>query len=353
MIRRWAVVWLSIILFGCPNRSQRSSPSTADNVIQRENRLEGDFDWASGVDPDAQQLSAFADRAWSRAGTTVNLKVSAEANAAASWVLYRLGWYSGAGARRIATGDAFPIQQQPSCAMHADTGMVHCEWPTSAEVFIPPEAVSGLYVIKILRNNGFVRFVPLAIVDDRRADFVIQANINTWQAYNTWGGASLYTDQTGTLPLGRAVKVSFDRPYAMGRGAGHMFDWEAPFARFVESIGYDVTYTANSAVHAFGAGHLQRAHGVLFAGHDEYWTGEQRDAVELANQNGTALLFFGANQAYWKVRYEEAFDPSNPRVLTCYRVASLDPLQGRDVTVHFRDPQVNRPENALLGIMYE
>ncbi len=40
-------------------------------------------------------------------------------------------------------------------------------------------------------------------------------------------------------------------------------------------------------------------------GHDEYWTQTMRDAFEAARDGGVNLAFFGANDAYWRVRYQD------------------------------------------------
>lgn len=65
------------------------------------------------------------------------------------------------------------------------------------------------------------------------AAILIQVPTNTWPADNTWGGEDLYTNP-------RAVKVSFNRPYALegptrwAPGAGETFGWEYPVVRFLE-----------------------------------------------------------------------------------------------------------------------
>ncbi|HEY6100359.1 MAG TPA: N,N-dimethylformamidase beta subunit family domain-containing protein, partial [Anaeromyxobacter sp.] len=82
--------------------------------------------------------------------------------------------------------------------------------------------------------------------------------------------------------------------------------------------------------------------------------GANRDAVETARDLNVPVLFFGANAAYWKVRLESPDADGVPRVIVCYKSALVtDPVTGPDTTGRFRDPAVDRPENALVGIMYE
>ena len=181
--------------------------------------------------------------------------------------------------------------------------------------------------------------------------------MNTWQAYNAWGGESLYADGSGKLPGGLGSRVSFDRPYASLRGLGLSSRYELPFARFLERAGYDVSYTTDLDVAAGGAAHLLRAGAFLSVGHDEYWTGAMRDAAEAARDAGMPLLFFGANAAYWKARYEAPGPGGIPRVLACWKWTAFDPdsdpVSGPERTGRFRDPHIDRPENALVGAMYE
>jgi len=99
----------------------------------------------------------------------------------------------------------------------------------------------------------------------------------------------------------------------------------------------------------------------LSLGHDEYWTKEMRDGVERARDAGVGLAFLGANASYWQIRFEPDSADVPDRTIVCYKVETgnhdlaRDPLYGKDdtrVTSKWRDPVLNRPENALVGIMY-
>ncbi|HKD76269.1 MAG TPA: N,N-dimethylformamidase beta subunit family domain-containing protein, partial [Ktedonobacterales bacterium] len=105
---------------------------------------------------------------------------------------------------------------------------------------------------------------------------------------------------------------------------------------------------------------------IISGGHDEYWTKSMRDGMEAARDHGVSIAFFGANAAYWQARLEPDHAGTANRTLTCFKVngqaktpqagmLSLDPLyhdQPEAVTAQWRDPALNRPENALLGLMY-
>jgi hypothetical protein len=172
----------------------------------------------------------------------------------------------------------------------------------------------------------------------------------TAQAYNNWGGTGLY-DPPGAF----AVQVSFDRPYASDDGSGQMLRYEALMARYLERYGYDVTYTTNLDIAREGADTLVRRGAFVSPGHDEYWAVEQRDALDTARDSGMPIYFFGANAGYWKVRLSSPGEDGNARVATCYkRQPQNDPLAGTpQQTGRFRDAPINRPEEELVGTMYE
>src|SRR6185503_4274428 len=123
---------------------------------------------------------------------------SSSAASTATWTLYRLGDYGGAGARNVASGGPVSVSPQPACPMEAGTGLVRCSWPTTFKVYVDTQSVSGLYALKLTRADGKTRFVPLVVTDDRRADLLFQASVQTYIAYNNWGGESLYTDAAHT-----------------------------------------------------------------------------------------------------------------------------------------------------------
>lgn len=328
-------------------------PSREINPIPAENALRGDAQWASGV-AGGTAVQMYLDRVSAQVGGTVQAQVSSDSPHAATWTLYRLGYYGGAGARRIASGTSAPLATQPACPVEPTRGYLRCAWATAFSFTVPDGALSGLYVVKVTRDDGRATLAPLVVRDNRPAPLLFQSSVTTAQAYNPFGGESLYQDNGGTVPGGLAVAVSFDRPYQYFGGAGEVMRWEVPFARFLERNGYDVTYTTNLDVANQGAPALTSRSAFLSVGHDEYWPPQERNATETARDAGTHLLFFGADAAYWKVRLEDPGTDGNARTVVCYKMhPESDPDQGVGRTGRFRDAPENRPENELIGIMYE
>jgi len=120
--------------------------------------------------------------------------------------------------------------------------------------------------------------------------------------------------------------------------------------RWLESQGYDVSYVTDVDMHTMPTVPLQHK-AVLVAGHDEYWSLEVRNALEQARDAGVSLGFLSANIGYWRVRFESSpITGVSNRVMVCYK----DPAIGDPIapTYLWRGPENNRPENALLGVMY-
>ena len=165
------------------------------------------------------------------------------------------------------------------------------------------------------------------------ADLLFQTSDTTWQAYNSYGGNSLYTGS----PAGRAYKVSYNRPFntrSVDNGQDWVFNAEYPMVRWLEANGYDVSYI--TGVDSDRRGALIRNHRVfLSVGHDEYWSGAQRANVEAARDAGVHLAFFSGNEVFWKTRWENSIDGSDTpyRTLVTYKEthanAKIDPDRRR------------------------
>lgn len=321
------------------------------NAITAENDLPGDPDWQGGRGARPGELEGYADRVSARPGDRIPIRVSSDRPLEVGWSLYRIGWYGGAGARLVDSGSLGVVPHQGACPVEAGTGLIRCSWSVAAEIPLPAQALSGLHLIKLVREDGVFHQLPLIVEDGRAAPILFQASVTTWQAYNDWGGASLYVDRVGSTGLGRAVKVGFDRPYLEGYGAGQMLRWEVHFAQFLERYGYDVTYATNLSV---DRQLLSGRKVFLSVGHDEYWTLAERDALEAARDAGTSLFFFSANTGYWKIRLEDPDSTGTPRTIVSWKGdVHRDPVKGSDQTGLWRAPPFSRPENRLIGVLYE
>jgi hypothetical protein len=288
--------------------------------------------------------------------------------------LYRMGYYGGMGARKVSDPagilpSATLPQTQPPCLTDA-SGLIDCgNWGVSASWAVPADAVSGIYFAKLQRiDTGGASHIFFIVreADDaaHKSDLLFQTSDTTWQAYNNYGGNSLYEGGPGTNP-GRAYKVSYNRPFntrAVANGQDWVFNAEYPMVRFLEANGFDVSYS--TGVDSDRRGALILGHKVfLSVGHDEYWSGPQRANVEAARAAGVNIAFFSGNELYWKTRWESSIDGSGTphRTLVSYKEthanAKIDPAGASMWTGTWRDPRFSppadaQPENSLTGQLF-
>jgi hypothetical protein len=272
--------------------------------------------------------------------------------------LFRLGWYDGAGARLLWKRRDVPAGDQSPCSA-AHPGPVACRWYRTLRLPLDPSLVSGLYLIKVTDSAGRVAYYPVVVRDGRPAAVVAIVPVLTWQAYNDFGGSSLYTAEASSAG-GNVRYVSFERPYSVYGGAGTFLgpgESDKPLAavRFLERHGYDVTYLADADVATTSDGVVDRARTLVFLGHAEYWPWAMYDRVEALRDGGHHLAFLSANNAYWNVRLLPGQTLGRPRsVINCDRTTDNPAASGfADLTGRFRDAPLNRPENGLYGVMYE
>jgi VCBS repeat-containing protein len=351
------------------------------NAIVAENQLPGTPESTWSVGTGDTSIQGFATDISVNHGQTISFKVNDTALAPYHMDIYRLGYYQGNGARLITTIPASQTldQVQPSPLTDAATGLIDAgNWAVSASWAVPATAVSGLYLARLARNDtggaSAVYFVVRA--DESTSDLLFQTSDATWEAYNSWGGNSLYVygGTNSTLQsAGHAYKVSYNRPLTIdAQGSGGLGNYssplhaEYPMVRWLEANGYDTSYFTDMDADRNGA--LIKNHKVyLSVGHDEYWSGGQRANVTAARDAGVNLAFFSGNESFWKTRWESSIDGSGTayRTLVCYKESysgtRIDPLDAAPTwtaTATWRDPRFGspsdgaRPENALSGAIY-
>ncbi|QIR40505.1 DUF4082 domain-containing protein [Tolypothrix sp. PCC 7910] len=285
--------------------------------------------------------------------------------------IYRMGYYGGNGARKVATVN--PTAQQISsarnqvpCNTDAATALYDCgNWQVSGSWTIPTNATSGIYFAKAVLTGGATGSSHIFFIvrdDSSTSDILFQTSDTTWQAYNSYGGANLYSGGPG--PKGGAYKVSYNRPFntrSVDNGQDWVFNAEYPMVRWLEANGYNVSYF--TGVDSDRRGDLIKNHKIfLSVGHDEYWSKQQRAKVEAARDAGVHLAFFSGNEVFWKTRWENSIDSSGTpyRTLVCYKEthanAKIDPSP--EWTGTWRDPRFSppadggRPENSLTGTLF-
>ena len=344
------------------------------NAIVAENCLPGNpqSEWDVTKPDGDSTLQGFATDISVNKGGTVSFKINSTASAY-TINIYRMGYYGGMGARKVATitpSVQLP-QTQPNCVTDTTVGLADCgNWAVSASWQVPATATSGIYFAHLIRpdTGGNSHIVFIVRDDSSHSDILYQTSDETWQAYNYYGAGSLYGPSWAEFELyARSYKVSYNRPF-MTRGFQSeadtwVFGAEFPMVQWLEQNGYNVTYF--TAVDAARSGNLIKNHRIYMdSGHDEYWSGERRANVETARNAGVNMAFFSGNTMFWKTRWENSIDGSNTsyRTLVCYKetlaFAKLDPLDPPTWTGTWRDPSFSppadggKPENSVLGTLF-
>jgi hypothetical protein len=326
--------------------------------VAEENSRPGTTNWTHVGTAYQGQLEGFADRTSAVAGDEVTLYVNT-VSPTVKVEIYRMGWYGGLGGRLVATTPTERGIRQAQPEFTSAVNMVECHWKPAITFRVEADWPPGNYLLRLVGTDE-AEWVPLTIRDDAStAAIVFQNSVTTWQAYNLWGGYSLYY---GAMPGGgqsydtRSRIVSFDRPYTYHWAAG-VADWlgnEFPLLRLAERYGLDLAYWTDVDLHEHPE-RLLSHRALLSLGHDEYWSAEMRAGALSALTEGVNFAFLGANACYRHIRFD-ASPLGSSRRQVCYKDGTEDPLNGVDnsaVTWNWEDGPDPRPESDLIGDMYQ
>ncbi|MFH7027030.1 MAG: N,N-dimethylformamidase beta subunit family domain-containing protein [Heteroscytonema crispum UTEX LB 1556] len=384
----------TVLIFLQPPAQTTDLPAVSqkNNPIIIENKKIGTTNWQLTNPATKREIEGYASLTSVNRGDEIKLFVNTK-EPSYTIEIFRMGWYKGAGGRQMASAITRNAVKQPPPIIDNATGLIECNWKDPYILEIPYKAddptlwASGFYLAKLTASkSGKQSYIIFVVRDESRAsDILFQSSVTTYQAYNNWGGMSLY--RWNSLAK-QASKVSFNRPYAAspniaaayGIGAGEFLTnvqpkrrtsnagWEYNMLRWLELEGYDVTYCTdidtheNYIVENNGKPMLLMHKAFLSVGHDEYWSWQMRQNVEEARNQGVSLGFFSANTCYWQIRFEPSrITQDINRTIVAYKESVLlDPFARDDIpendyliTTRWRAKPINRPEDALIGVMYD
>ena len=317
-----------------------------------EQDLPGDAGWRLASIGPQNAIEGYADKVSVLPGETVALRVSTT-SPSFRVSAFRMGWYGGAEARLVWRSSPTPGSLQSPALFDGATRTVRTAWRDSLTLSTTgwPE---GAYLLRLEASAGHQRYVPL-IVRSASAEgkVLLMHGPATWQAYNLWGGYSLYQGSNGAYGT-RSYAVSFDRPYDQD-GAEKFLVYERAAVALAEKLRLPLAYTTGIDVHQ-DPKVLDGARAVFSLGHDEYWTPQQRQSVTQARDAGANLAFLGANTCFRRIRLDASPVGAN-RMVVCYKTAyEEDPLYRRDptlVTTDYRAAPAAHPESSMTGVLYE
>jgi len=353
-----------------PTTTIAPDPYATPGWLAAENALPGTDAWRITKDvPGAKPVTAegaiegYADTTSAQPGDVVTLFVATDAP---TWHVeaYRMGWYGGMQGRLIWTSGETASTWQLDMSTDGTTKMSRALWAPSLNFTIDNTWPTGSYLLKLVSSTSEAHYVPLTVRrDSTSASLVVVSAVTTWQAYNPWGGCTLYQCFVGN-PRSRATVVSFDRPYASSYnwGSADFLTHELPLISLIEELGIDTAYVTDIDLHSSaldGDGStnpvLVNRTALLTTAHDEYYSTPMRASLERARDAGINLAFFGANAVYRHIRLEPNHEGLLFRQMVNYRTADDDPMTSQDPlqsTVQWRNDPLNKPESALIGIQY-
>jgi hypothetical protein len=231
-------------------------------------------------------------------------------------------------------------------------------WEVGYELDVGRDWTSGIYAARVgegTADSPDIFFIVRNARPGSTSPMVVQIPTTTINAYNNWGGASLYGYNSSSSP---ASAVSFNRPQYFDaiwkRGYGFADEWNArikSFVRWMEAAGYVTDFITNNDLHEEGE-LLLNYQLFISIGHDEYWTREMREHFDKFIASGGNAAIFGGNTCYWQIRFEpdEKTGTANRRQV-CHKKADSDPVEDPSLkTVTWRE--VGYPENRSFGAGY-
>lgn len=325
-----------------------TSTWSAPGWTRAENRHSGTSDWRLHVSKQARGVvRGFLNQISIAPREPITLFV--DARQTWRWSAYRLGYYGGAGGRLYGSSCWYAPTRQPPPVTLRSTRTLTERWKPTLRIRAswPP----GVYLLKLTSVGGRESYVPLVVRSPSAAGrTVFMFSAMTMQAYNRWGGRSLYIGPD-LKARSRAFADSFDRPFD-DHLAHQILAFEQPLVADGERLGLPLAYLTDIDV-ATRPHVLVGARTLMTDGHAEYWTLGERQAVIDARNRGTNLLFFGANQLWWQVRLARtSLGPD--RLVICFK-AAVDPITGTHPelrSTHFRSLARPLPESWVVGVQY-
>lgn len=226
-------------------------------------------------------------------------------------------------------------------------------WNLSLQYSIPLTWETGVYRAQYEITNDSTAAIIFIVKEDVPGSYsksLFILSTNTWNAYNNWGGKSIYAFNSTNST--RAFKVSFQRPMgsidSTGKDLGvfgapdyyvygnKLINWAANNNILFETASmYDLDTNPNL---------LSNYDIVFLAGHNEYWSMEERVQLENFVNGGGKLMSLSGNTSWWQVRFED-----NGKTMVCYKDKNADPVKDPTSTVNWWADPVNKPANVVFG----
>ena len=295
------------------------------------------FNWKIKKEETRRSTAGYSDSMSYAVGASIEFRISCPAK---DFYLeaVRIGYYEGDQGKRISQSKKIPCLDQ--------SRLDSKQWKATAQINTG-SFPHGMYLFIIRDSDDYSSYIPIVLREkSAKAKAVFSVPTMTMQAYNTWTGADTYGGADGFES--RLRVVDFRKPFDEGNGAGKYLRYVHPLIVHIERLKLDVSYVADTDIH-FDKKILADKKVFISAGHDEYWTTQERENVIKAREKGMNTIFFGANAGYWNTRLEIS---STRKSITMEIFKSKDEDPNKEnPTIKFRD--LGKPEPELTGLEYK
>lgn len=304
-------------------------------TIVAENALAGHdrTNWLDIPAGSSEQIPAFPKSTYFEPGQTA--EICAQYNSAFTAEIFRLGDYSGAGARRVTTVTGTPVVQ-PVGTVIANSGNAehYPNWIANVQWAVPSDAEPGWYYA-LLVNTGRTQFNGvLFCVTDKLAkkSIVIVTGDATWHAaYNGFGTNNVYgaSKSIGDITT-RAFCSSYDKPVITRDYVPqtHFLNNTYPYLKWSERMGYEAGYTTIEQINNDPT-ILDGRDLIIWTGHNEYISQTVMDKTKSLIAAGQKMVNIAGNDFFWKVRFGDTTfptsDASTGRVMWCRKDSMAGP----------------------------
>jgi N,N-dimethylformamidase len=221
------------------------------------------------------------------------------------------------------------------------------DWKTSYKFKIPENWKAGMYAARLFDKTDNEFYVTFIVKDnlEERKEIVVLASTNTWQAYNTWGGASFYRyllDDGLKRSGAKVVNTQRPNPFASPIGdVGHLANAEKHILSWLEINNYEYNIVSDMDLH-HNPKLLDNYSTLILNTHSEYWTSNMYDGLEAFLKKGGNLMYLSGNGVYWKTVI-------NGDQLEVRKDHSIHELNGEQGGLWLN---LDRPESSMTGIHY-
>ncbi|MEM8891912.1 MAG: N,N-dimethylformamidase beta subunit family domain-containing protein [Bacteroidota bacterium] len=177
-------------------------------------------------------------------------------------------------------------------------------WEEIAEIPIPRESYTGWYLIQLI-NTAYTKTTSVFITPKEtevQKPIALLLSTNTWNAYNHWGGQSLYS-------ANYASRISFFRPqlladpfiqntYPNQQLYYQAANMDLPLVELLDSAGIKFDVYAIEELHR-SAEKLQQYESLVLSTHPEYWSEQMFVNLNTCLDSGLNLINLGGNTAAW------------------------------------------------------